>query len=118
RRGAASGAGPVVGEATIPIAAPQGSIKSPVTPIPAADKRVCPTCGKVLLPAMSGCPFCAPAPAQPHEATRMGTAPAAPPPAGQFAEPPGAFGAPGQQFIDLVDGANRGLRIDLGAQPI
>lgn len=94
-------------------AQPSGSIKSPVTPIPASEKRVCPTCNRVLLPTMAGCPFCAPAPAKAPEESTAESKPAKVP-----TPPPGSFGVPGQTFIEITEGVNRGQRIELNGQPL
>jgi pSer/pThr/pTyr-binding forkhead associated (FHA) protein len=65
---------------------------------------------------MAACPFCAPPPEKAADPTRLGAAPA-PAPA---APPPAAapVGVPTQPYLDIIEGSNRGMRIDLGPQPI
>ncbi len=90
--------------------------KTPPTPIPppgapASDKRSCPSCGRVLLPTMSACPFCSPSKAKAEETTQA--AQFAPKPE-SFATPPGFSVQTGVACVEIIDGPNRGQRIELG----
>jgi tRNA A-37 threonylcarbamoyl transferase component Bud32 len=87
------------------------------------SKRLCPKCGRALLPDIKDCPFCKPpapagGPAQPQwagETVNQGFQPGPPP-----AMPSGAGQpAPGSGVLFIVDGAEKGKQFPLGpAAPV
>ncbi len=92
--------------------APSGDVGES-TLVPGHEKRTCPKCGRVLLPSMVTCPFCAPAPKAEEP-----TAESKPAPVADRVQTPPGFGVAGKAFIEIIDGPNRGQRIELGEHPI
>ncbi len=77
------------------------------------EQRKCPECGRLLLPTMGTCPFCAPLAApnvSGEETTKAGNQQGPPPES--IPTPPG-FGVVGQAFLQVIDGAQRGEKFDL-----
>jgi predicted Ser/Thr protein kinase len=92
----------------------EGAVPGEATLTPGPDKRTCPTCNRVLLPSMRSCPFCAPSPVKADEATSE----AKPAPSPERIVTPPGFNVAGKAFIEIIDGPNRGQRLDLNEQPI
>jgi pSer/pThr/pTyr-binding forkhead associated (FHA) protein len=69
----------------------------------------------VLLPTMATCPFCNPSAVKAEEATQAAQYAATPE---AFGTPPGFQVTPGVACLEIVEGPNRGQRVDLGTGSI